>query len=147
MPWTFPFPCLGPAKMQTNFADKSADKVCLNLCLTNFIKNADACAGILHQNADKLCLREFVCRNKVFRQSLSILDLALQSSAGLVPHEHHRTEARSCRSRSGGARMRRRRRDWAACLPWLRFEHAPELLVREGTLRLAQKTAALAPLY
>ena len=73
--------CLGPSPRTFEIADKSADKsvdkVCLDLCLTNFIQNADARARKSAQNADKLCLPEFVCRRKFCRQSLSILELAL----------------------------------------------------------------------
>ena len=81
MPWTFPFqcfPCLGPSpprpsKLQTNLLDK----VCLDLCLTNLFKNADARAAKIHQNADKPCLPKLQTRFVCCRQMLSILDLAL----------------------------------------------------------------------
>ena len=73
-----------PSKLQTNLqtnADKSADKVCLDSNLTNLFKNADARAAKIHQNADKPCLPKLQTRFVCCRQMLSILDLALSTSA------------------------------------------------------------------
>ena len=53
------------------------DKVCLDMCLTNLFKNADARAAKIIQNADKPCLPRLQKKFVYSRQGLSILDLAL----------------------------------------------------------------------
>ena len=79
MPWTFP---PRSSKLQTNLQTNLLDKVCLDSCLTNLFKNADARAAKIVQNADKPCLPKLQTKFVYSRQGLSILELALQ------PHAH-----------------------------------------------------------
>ena len=74
VPWTFP---PRSSKLQTNLQANLLDKVCLDSCLTNLFKNADARAAKIVQNADKSCLPKLQKKFVYSRQGLSILELAL----------------------------------------------------------------------
>ena len=84
--------CLGPSPQTFEIADKSAGKsagkVCLDLCLTNLFKNADARAAKIVQNADKSCLPKLQKKFVYSRQGLSILELALYPKPRLVAQAH-----------------------------------------------------------
>ena len=82
MPWTFP---PRSSKLQTNLQTNLLDKVCLDSCLTNLFKNADARAAKICQNADKSCLPKLQTKFVYSRQGLSILELALRAPLACLP--------------------------------------------------------------
>ena len=82
--------CLGPPPQTFEISGKPADKVCLDLCLANFIKNADTRAAKIVQNSDKPCLPKLQTKFVYCRQGWYILELALGARARTrIPAQVH----------------------------------------------------------